>query len=155
MVFNAIAVWLLIASVPLWICRWFLFSRLTARERLMFKRLVAQRHESAFMFAARMAGYLIVLAFCVFVVVFGLRYLKNGNLGITTYSDIIRSRFYSGIDPLDHMIDSYHYDQMLPVAVLTTILFLTVSFTLATAALRDISLIRRMQKKVRKVTSRA
>jgi UPF0716 family protein affecting phage T7 exclusion len=155
MVFNAIALWLLIASVPLWIYRWFLFSRLTARERQMFKRLVAQRHESAFMFAARMAGYLIVLALSVFVVVFGLRYLKNGNLGLSTYSDTIRSRMYSGIDPVDHMLDSFHYDQMLPVAALTTILFLTASFTLATAAVRDISLIRRMQKKVRKVTSKA
>ncbi|MEE4015238.1 hypothetical protein V1T76_24455 [Roseibium sp. FZY0029] len=155
MVFNAIAIWLLIASVPLWICRWVLFSRLTDRERLMFKRLVAQRHETAFMFAVRMAGYLIVLAFSIFVVLFGLRYLKDGDLGITTYSDMIRSRLYSGIGPVDNALDSFYYDQMLPVAALTTIVFLTVSFTLATAALRDISLIRRMQKKVRKVTPRA
>lgn len=153
MVFNAIAVWLLIASVPLWIYRWFLFSRLTARERQMFKRLVAQRHESAFMFALRMAGYLIVLAFSVFVVLFGLRYLKDGDLGITTYSDTIRSRLYSGIGPVDNALDKFHYDQMLPVAALTTILFLTVSFTLATAALRDISLIRRLLRKVRQLAS--
>ncbi|UES49865.1 hypothetical protein [Roseibium aggregatum] len=153
MVFNAIAVWLLIASVPLWIYRWFLFSRLTARERLMFKRLVAQRHESSFVFAVRMAGYLIALAVAVFFVVFGLQYLKYGNFGITTYSDTIRSRFYSGIEPVDQALDSYHYDQMLPVAALTTILLVTVAFTLVTAAIRDISLIRRLQKKVKKLAS--
>ena len=151
--FNAIAVWLLIASVPLWMYRWALFFRLTTRERLMFKRLVAQRHESSFVFALRMAGYLIILAVAVFFVVFGLRYLKNGNLGITTYRETISSRFYSGIEPLDHALDSFHYDQILPVAALTTILLVSVSFSLVSAALRDISLIRRLQKKLKKLTS--
>ena len=120
MVFHAIATWLLIAAVPLWIYRWYAYGRLDARERLVFRRLLKHRHERAVIFALRVFGFLVALAVAVFVVVFGLRYLKYGSLEFGPFSDMIHSRLYSGIDPFDRLLNDFHYHQPLPIAVLTT-----------------------------------
>ncbi|KZM48942.1 hypothetical protein [Labrenzia sp. OB1] len=154
MVFNVIAVWLLVAAIPLWIYRWIVYSRLSGAERGIFKRLVSRRKERAIGFALRIFGFLAVFAASVIIVVFGLRYLKHGTLPLDPYREIIRSRVYSGVEPVDQVLDTFHYDQLLPVAILTTCLLLSIAFTLVAAALRDISLIGRLRRKIHNVTQR-
>jgi len=148
MVFTAIAFWLLVAAVPLWAYRWVAYSRMSPDEKLIFKRLVSRRHENAVGFALRIFGFLVALSAAVIVVVFGLRYLKYGRFELSPYRDLIRSRFYSGVDPFDRALDTFHYDQMLPVAILTTCLLLSVAFTLVSAALRDITVMHRLRRKM-------
>lgn len=151
MVFHAIAVWLLVASVPLWVYRWVLYARLDIREREVFRRIVTKRYESAFRFGARIFGFLIALAVAVILFVYGLSYLKKGSVEIGAYKDTIRSRFYSGMEPVDQALNSFHYEQPLPLAILTTCLVLSVVFTLVATALRDISTILRLRKKLQRV----
>jgi len=148
MVFHAIGTWLLIAAIPLWLYRWYAYARLDPRERLVFQRLLKHRHERAAIFALRIFGFLVALAIGTFVVVFGLRYLKYGTLEFSTFSELIHSRIYSGFDPFDRLLDQFHYQQPLPLAVLTTCAVLSVAFTLVTTALRDIVLMRRLRKKI-------
>ncbi|PVB59783.1 hypothetical protein [Labrenzia sp. 011] len=147
MVFNAIAFWLLVAAVPLWIYRWFAYSRLSAAEKQLFKRLVARRHERSIGFALRIFGFLTAFTAAVFVVVFGLRYLKYGTFHIPLYRDMFHTRLYSDVEPVDQALDTLQYDQVLPIAILTTCLLLSIAFTLVAAALRDINLIRRLHRK--------
>ncbi|WP_299815011.1 hypothetical protein [uncultured Roseibium sp.] len=154
MVFNAIAVWLLIAAVPLWIYRWIVYSRLSVAGREVFKRRVARRKERAIGFALRLFGFLSVFAVSVIIVVFGLRYLKHGTLPLEPYREIVRSRLYSGVEPVDQALDMFHYNQLLPVAILTTCLLLSIAFTLVAAALRDISVIGRLRRKLNRISHR-
>lgn len=148
MVFHAIGMWLLVAAVPLWIYRWYVFSRLDARERRIFKRIVKRRHENAYAFALQMFGYLLALAAAVILLVMGLRYIKQGSLEFGAYRDVMRNRLYSGVDPIDQALDAYHYDQMLPIAIITTCALLSVAFTLVATALRDVSLMSRLNRKL-------
>lgn len=136
------------AALPLWIIRWLLFFGLEERERQIFKNLVARRFESAVGFALRIFGYLVALSVAVVVLVFGVRYIKFGSLQITPYREVIHSRLYSGVRPIDNFLDAFHYDQLMPVAVLTTCFLLSVAFTLVMVAIRDIVLIRRLTKKL-------
>jgi len=153
MVFHVIALWLLVLSVPLWGYRWFVFSKLDTRERSVFKRIVTRRHESAFAFGARIFGFLVALAVAVILFVYGLRYLKQGSVEIGPYKETIRSRLYSGMEPVDQALNSFHYEQPLPIAILTTCFLLSVAFTLVATALRDISLIGRLRQKLEKLQS--
>jgi hypothetical protein len=154
MVFHVIGMWLLAAAIPLWIYRWFVYSKLDSRERLIFKRLLKHRYENAFAFGARIFGFLVALAVAVILLVFGLRFLKHGSLQIGAYRDMMRNRLYSGVEPVDQALDAFHYDQLLPVALLTTSLFLSVAFTLVATAIRDIIVVRRLNKKVDGMRSR-
>ncbi|MEO9529191.1 hypothetical protein [Roseibium sp.] len=154
MVFHAIAIWLLVASVPLWVYRWVVYVGLNARERAIFRRLVTSRAESAFRFGARMFGFLVVLASAVMLLVYTLRYLKQGSIEIGVFKQTVRGRLYSGMDPVDQALNSYHYEQSLPIAVLTTCLLLSVAFTLVAAALRDISILGRLRRKLKKLQTR-
>ena len=151
MVFHAIAVWLLVASVPLWAYRWFLYVKLDDRERQIFKRLVTKRYEGAFAFGARMFGFLVALAAAVLLLVYGLRYLKNGALEVGVYKETIRGRLYSGMEPVDQALNTFHYEQPLPVAILTTCFLLSVVFTLVSTALRDIATLLRLRKKLERL----
>jgi hypothetical protein len=155
MVFHVIAVWLLAASVPLWAYRWFLYSNLDIRERQVFKRLLSRRTESAFRFGARIFGFLVALAAAVILLVFTLRYLKQGSVEFGVFSQTVRSRLYFGMEPIDQALNSYHYDQSLPVAVLTVCLLLSVAFTLTAAALRDISMIKKLHRKLQRLRDRS
>jgi hypothetical protein len=148
MVFTAIAVWLLVASVPLWGYRWFLYSRLDGQERRIFKRLVAKRYESAFRFGARIFGFLVALATAVILFGYGLGYLKQGSFQIGSYKDTIKNQLYSGLDPVDRALDFLHYDQPLPIAVLTKCLLLSIVFTLVSTAFRDIYVLHRLGRKL-------
>ena len=148
MVFHAIGMWLLAAAIPLWIYRWIVYSKLDERERVVFKRIIKRRHENAFAFAFRMFGYLVALAAAVFLLVLGLRYFKYGSLQIGAYRETIRGRLYSGYEPVDQMLDTVHYDQLLPIAILTTCALLSVAFTLVATALRDISTVSRLRRKL-------
>jgi len=148
MVFHAIAVWLLVASVPLWGYRWLVYLRLAPRERAVFKRLVTRRHESAVGFGARIFGFLVALAGAVVLLVYGLGYLKEGSVQITSYKTLVRSRLYSGLEPVDQALNSYHYDQPVPLAIVTACFLLAVGFTLVSSALRDISVISRLRRKL-------
>jgi hypothetical protein len=154
MVFHVIGMWLLAAAIPLWIYRWFVYSRLDSRERLIFKRLLKHRYENAFAFGARIFGFLVALAVAVILLVFGLRFLKYGSLQIGAYRDMMKNRLYSGLEPVDQALDTFHYDQLIPVALLTTSLFLSVAFTLVATAIRDIIVVRRLNKKVDGMRSR-
>lgn len=148
MVFHTIAVWLLLASVPLWAYRWYLYSRLEGRERDVFKRIITKRYESAFRFGACVFGYLVALAAAVILFVYGLSYLKKGHVQIGAYSETVRSRMYVGLEPIDQALNTYHYEQPLPVAILITCFALSVVFTLVATALRDISTINKLNRKL-------
>lgn len=154
MVFHAIGMWLLAASIPLWIYRWIVYSKLDEQERLVFRRIIKRRHENAFSFAFRMFGYLVALAAAVFLLVLGLRYFKYGSLQIGAYRETIRGRLYSGYEPIDQTLDLLHYDQLLPIAILTTCALLSVAFTLVATALRDISTVSRLRKKLESMRER-
>ena len=52
---------------------------------------------------------------------------------------------------MDQALDTFHYDQWLPIAILTTCALLSISFTLVATALRDISLLNRLLKRLKKV----
>ncbi|MET1411831.1 hypothetical protein ABVF61_06170 [Roseibium sp. HPY-6] len=149
MVFHAIGMWLLAAAIPLWVYRWYAYSKLEPPERRIFTRIVKRRHENAYAFALQMFGYLIALAAAVILLVMGLRYIKQGSLEVGAYRETIRNRLYSGVDPIDRALDAYHYDQLLPIAIITTCALLSVAFTLVATALRDISLMSRLHKKLR------
>jgi multisubunit Na+/H+ antiporter MnhC subunit len=151
MVFHTIAVWLLVASVPLWGYRWYVFFGLEPRERAIFRRIVTKHYESAFRFGARVFGYLVALAIAVMLFVYTLGYLKKGQIQIGAYKETIRSRLYSGLEPVDQALNTLHYEQPLPVAILITCLVLSVVFTLVAIALRDISLLSRLRRKLTRV----
>ncbi len=154
MVFHAIGMWLLAAAVPLWVCRWYMFFKLEERERAVFRRLVSRRLESPYYFALRIFGFLVALAISVLVLTTGLRYLKSGSLEVGTFSDNLRGRLYSGVEPVDQVLDAFHYDQLLPVALVTTSALLAIAFTLVATALRDIVMIRKLDRKLEKLRSR-
>ncbi|WP_269580728.1 hypothetical protein [Roseibium sp. Sym1] len=151
MVFHTIAIWLLILSVPLWAYRWVLFSKLNGQERTVFKRIVRKRHESAFKFGARIFGFLLALVVGVLVLVYGLGFLKQGAVNVVPYKDVIKNRLYSGVEPIDQTLNTIHYEQPLPVAIVITCFILSVVFTLVSAAIRDISLLRRLRRKLERV----
>ncbi|ASP33927.1 hypothetical protein [Labrenzia sp. VG12] len=153
MVFHAIAVWLLVASLPLWAYRWFLYAKLDERERQIFKRLVTKRYEGAFAFGARMFGFLVALAASVLLLVYSLRYFKHGSLELGVYKETVRTRLYSGMEPVDQALNTFHYEQPLPVAILTTCFLLSVVFTLVATALRDVATILRLRKKLERIQS--
>ncbi len=153
MVFGVIATWLLVGAVPLWLCRWYLYLGLSPRERQIFRNLLQNRYDSAVAFAFRVFGFLFALAVAVLALVFGLGFLKHGSLEIRPFRDLFSSRMYSGYEPVDQALDMYHYHQPLPVAVLTTIVVLSIAFTLVAAALRDIALIRRLKRKLKRLES--
>lgn len=152
MVFHAIAFWLLVLAVPLWGYRWFLYHGLAPRERLVFRRIVRQHHENTYLFGLRIFGFLAAVAATVFALVLGLRYLKTGSTELGAYRDMMRTRLYSGMDPVDSALDTFHYDQIAPIAVLTACFVLAVGFTLVSAALRDISLIKRLRRKLVRIS---
>ena len=107
-----------------------------------------RRHENAYAFALQMFGFLLALAAAVILLVIGLRYIKQGSLEFGAYRDVMRNRLYSGVDPIDQALDAYHYDQMLPIAIITTCALLSVAFTLVATALRDVSLMSRLNRKL-------
>ena len=148
MVFHVIGMWLLILSIPLWIYRWVAYSRLDDRERAIFKRLLKHRYENALAFGFRIFGFLVAVAVAVIVLVVGLRFLKYGSIQIGAYRDVMRNRLYSGVEPVDQALNTFHYDQLLPIAILTTCALLSVAFTLVATALRDIFVVLRLNKKV-------
>jgi hypothetical protein len=148
MVFHVIGVWLLAAAIPLWIYRWLVYFKLNNQERLIFRRLIKRRYESAIVFALRIFGFLIALAAAVILLVSVLRYLKYGTLQFGAYRDTMRNRLYSGVDPVDQALDAFHYDQLLPVAILTTCVLLSVAFSLVGTAIRDIFVVRRLHRKL-------
>ncbi len=154
MVFQAIGFWLLIAAGPLWAFRWLVYARLNGRERKAFKRLADRRYESPFAFALRIFGYLVALATLAVLLMFTLRYFKHGSLEIGTYREMVGSRFYSGLDPVDQALNTFHYNQLMPVAVLTTCAVLSIAFTLVATALRDISLIHRLRSRLANIRDR-
>lgn len=155
MVFHAIAFWLLVLAVPLWAYRWFLYRTLALREQLLFRRIIRQRHENTYLFGLRVFAFLVAIALAVLVLVFTLRYFKHGTVELGLFRDLVRSRLYFGVDPIDRTLDMVHYDQTAPIAILTTCLVLAVAFTLVSAALRDIAIIKRLRKKLERLIAPA
>ncbi|MEP2705058.1 MAG: hypothetical protein ABJQ71_13835 [Roseibium sp.] len=155
MVFQAIGFWLLVLAIPLWAYRWYLVSALDPRERNAFRRLIKQRHEHAVKFGTKVFGYLILIAVGVMTLVFSLTYLKHGAVRIGSYRETMRGRLYSGLDTFDNALDTFHYDQVLPVAVITTCLVLSIGFTLVTTALRDMSVIRQLKRRIASLAKRS
>ncbi|GAA0774908.1 hypothetical protein E1180_01375 [Roseibium denhamense] len=151
MVFNTISFWLLVLAVPLWAMRWRFYGLMSAREKQIFKRLVSRRHESGLGFAARIFGFLVALAAAVITLVLGLRYLKHGTVEIGAYKEVMRSRIYSGVEPVDQALDIVHYNQLFPIAVLTTCAVLSIAFALVATGLRDISTINRLRRRVERL----
>ncbi|MEP3344686.1 MAG: hypothetical protein ABJO09_20465 [Hyphomicrobiales bacterium] len=148
MVFHTIAVGLLVAAVPLWIVRFVFLFNLEKPERQIFRNLVKRRFENAIGFALRIFGYLFAVSAAIVILVFGVRYIKFGSLQITPYRELIHSRLYSGVRPIDSLLDAFHYNQIMPVAVISTCLLLSIAFTLVMVALRDIFLMRKLSRKL-------
>lgn len=151
MVFQTIGLLLLAVAVPLWVYRWSLYAGLTDRERQMFRRLVSNRSQSAVRFGLRLFGFLLALAIGAILLVYALAYIKGGTFDFGTYRSHFRAHYYSGIAPVDQVVDAFHYNQVMPLAALNVIILLSVSFTLVMAAIRDITLIRRLKQKLRRL----
>ncbi|MBN9673535.1 hypothetical protein [Roseibium aggregatum] len=148
MVFHGIGMWLLVLSAPLWAYRWLAFLRLDAKGRRIFKHIVSHRHENPYGFALRAFAFLVAMAAGVTLFIFTLASLKTNSFEIGAFREYARRRLYSGNDPVDRFLDTFHYDQFLPIAILTTCALLAVAFTLVATALRDISIIRRLRGKL-------
>lgn len=155
MVFQAIGFWLLILAIPLWVYRFYLSSRLKPREHKAFKRLLQRADEKVLVFAARLFGFLVALSASVLALIALLGYIKYGDSQIGSYRDVVRNRIYSGVDTVDYALDTFHYDQWLPIAILSTCALLTVSFTLVGTALRDVSLLNRLHNRLKKIGGRS
>lgn len=155
MVFQAIGFWLLVLAIPLWMYRWYIVVALDPRERAIFKRLIKQRHEHIVKFGTKVFGYLIIIAASVLGLVFGLAYLKHGAVRIGSYRDMMRSRIYSGVDSVDYALDTFHYDQILPIAIFTTCLVLSIGFALVTTAIRDISVIKQLKRRIASLVNKS
>lgn len=151
MVFQAIGFWLLVLAIPLWAYRFYLSSRLEPRERDAFKRLLQRADEKALVFGIKLFGFLVALSASVLALIAVLGYIKYGNSQIGSYREVVRNRIYSGVDTVDNALDTFHYDQWLPIAILITCALLTISFTLVGTALRDISLLRRLHSRLKKI----
>jgi len=151
MVFQAIGFWLLMLCVPLWAYRFSLSSKLTKREYRTFKRLIERADERIFFFAVRLFAFLVVLSAAVIGLISGLSYFKHGTSQMGSYRELVRSRYYSGVDMVDEALDTFHYDQWFPIAVLTTCALLSISFTLVGAALREISILRRLHSRLKHI----
>ena len=151
MVFQAIGFWLFVLAIPLWAYRFFLSLRLTSRERKVFKHLRQRADDKALVFAIKLFAFLVGLGASVLGLVALLGYIKYGSAQIGSYREIVRNRLYSGVDTVDQALDTFHYNQWLPVALLITCALLTIGFTLVGAALRDISLLRRLRARLRKI----
>ncbi|MEP0235598.1 hypothetical protein [Roseibium sp.] len=152
-IFTTISFFLIVLAVPLWAYRIFAAYRLPARERSILRRLIA-RQENAIAFGTRIFGFLVVLAGCVFALLYVLAYLKHGKIRYLTFRDAFHQRFYSGFDSIDPYIDMMLYNQIMPIMMLLTVLLLSVSFTLVMTALRDIRLIRRLRQKLARLRQR-
>ncbi|MBS8260462.1 hypothetical protein DYI23_09560 [Roseibium polysiphoniae] len=152
-IFITISFILIALAIPLWAYRIFAASRLQERERSILRRLIA-RQENAIAFATRIFGFLVVLAGCVFALLYVLAYFKHGQVRPLTFRDAFHQRFYSGFDSVDPYIDMMLYDQIMPIMMLLTALLLSVSFTLVMTALRDIRLIRRLRQKLSRLRQR-
>lgn len=152
MVFQAIGFWLLMLSIPLWAYRFSLSARLNRREYRIFRRLIEKADERIFFFAVRLFGFLVAISVGVMALVAGLGYAKNGSTDFGAYREVVKSRLYSGVDMVDEALDTFHYDQWFPIAVLTTCALLSISFTLVGAALREISILRRLRQRLQRVT---
>ncbi len=154
MVFNTIVLLLFAAAIPLWICRQYLIAKLEPRARAIFKRLAA-RQESAIGFAFR--TFLVLLAFAASVVglVYGLSFIKEGRIIGSSYRDIIRNRLYSGIDSVDPHIDTYLYEQSLPLVIILTCLLLAISLTLVLKAIHDISVLSRLKRRLKNLIEKS
>lgn len=149
MVFQAIGFWLLILAIPLWAYRFFLTRKLSPSELKVFKRLLNRAEERAIVFALKLFAFLVALSASVLALVAFLGYIKYGDTKIGTYREVVRNRIYSGVETVDSALDTYHYDQWLPVAIIITCALLSVSFTLVGTALKDISLLRRLHARLR------
>lgn len=151
MVFQTIGLLLLAAAIPLWLYRWFVYNGLTARERKVFRHLVSNRNQSGIRFALEVFCYLLTLAIAAILLVYALAYVKGGTFDFGTYKSHFRAPYYSGIEPVDQVVDAFHYNQILPLAALNIIILLSVSFALVMTAIRDIVLIRRLKRKLRRL----
>lgn len=151
MVFQAIGFWLLVLAIPLWAYRFFLTYKLDSRELKAFKRLLKRMEEKAVFFALKLFAFLVALSACVLALIATLGYIKYGDTKIGTYREVVRNRIYSGVDSVDTALDTFHYDQWLPVAILITCALLSISFTLVGTALRDISLLHRLHARLRNI----
>ncbi len=151
MVFQAIGFWLLVLAIPLWAYRFYLTYKLDSRELKAFKRLLQRAEEKALVFALKLFAFLVALSACVLGLIAILGYIKYGDSKIGTYREVIRNRIYSGVDTVDSALDTFHYDQWLPIAILIICALLSISFTLVGTALRDISLLRRLHARLQKI----
>lgn len=154
MVFNTIILLLFAAAIPLWIYRQYIILSLEPRARGMFKRLSA-RLESAVGFAIRTFLTLLVIAGAVVILVNVLSYIKDGRLADQAYSDVVRNRLYSGLDSVDPHIDTYLYEQSMPVMFVLTCLLLSIGLTLVLKPIEDIRLLKRLKKKLQRHKERS
>ncbi|MEJ8472618.1 hypothetical protein [Roseibium algae] len=147
---TTISLIMIAIAVPLWAYRTICFYRLNYRAKSILRRLIA-RHESVTLFGTRVFGFLVVLSGVIFSFLYALAYLKTGRLHFHTFKDIFPRRIYSGINNIDSHIDALLYDQIMPIMVLVTAFMLSFSFTVLMTALRDIQMIRRLQRRISKL----
>ncbi|MTI45569.1 hypothetical protein JM93_01030 [Roseibium hamelinense] len=153
MVFNTLSFFLLVLAVPLWAYRQNLYLRLQVRERSVFRRIVSKRHEPLWSFGLKLYGALLLAVSIFAAFIYGLRYIKRGDIYESDYNDVIRNRLYSGHDSVDGSLDAVIYDQHFLLVILITCLILTVSIMLALAPARDILIIKKLRSKLQSRTS--
>ncbi|MTH99584.1 hypothetical protein [Roseibium sp. RKSG952] len=149
MVFNTISLVLVILAIPLWAYRQSVYLRLSLPERGVFKRIIRKRHEPAWSFGLKLYGVL-VLAVSIFALfIYGLRYIKRGDVYSKDYSSVMSNRLYSGHSGFDESLDSMLYNQHFLIMILVTCLFLTISLMLFLMPFRDLLVMKRLKRILR------
>jgi len=152
-VLNAIALFLLLASIPIWAYRMALYTGLDAKAKAMFKRL-CRRNESALMFCLRTFGLLIAFAASILALLYALSFIKYGSVRSMSYSDVVSHRLYSGIEAVDPHIDTVLYNQHLAFMAVTSCLLLAIGLTAFLTPMRDIELINRLKLRLKRLDAR-
>lgn len=152
-VLNAIALLLLIGSLPIWAYRMALYAGLDGQAKAIFKRL-CRRNESALMFGLRTFGLLVAFAAFLMLIMFGLSLVKYGSLRPMNYREVVSHRLYSGFDTVDPHIDAVLYNQHLGIMAVTSCLLLAIGLTVFLTPLRDIDLIKRLKLRLTRLEAR-
>jgi len=152
MIFSFLIFLFFALAIPLWIYRGWVFLQLPPRARAIFKRLESYK-ERAWVFALKMFLVLLAVSGVVMSLVYGLGFLKSGSARtVSSYKDVVRNRLYTGTEEIDPYLNTYVYEMPLVLVAVAHCLLLAISFTLVAKALNDISLIRRLKERLRRVS---
>ncbi|MXN63863.1 hypothetical protein GR183_03015 [Stappia sp. GBMRC 2046] len=138
---------LTLLSAPLWAYRHVIYRQLTPRARTIVDN-VSRHHEKSYRFALRVFG-LVAGALCLILALISIiQYSKFGEIGVDKFREIAKPQLYSGSRFIDSNLKIFLYDQHPIFGLILVALLFSVGLTLVLSALRDISLIGRLNRRL-------